>query len=105
MKISEIHFDHIILIILIGLMVFAAGGSFIESACRKEPKVGEVWITQNNHDGPFESTERHVVTILDVKEGWIRYEFGRNQEIELGGNERDKIGHFYRMYEKYKEPK
>ena len=69
-----------------------------------QPKVGEMWKLKSNND-PFEPTGRHVVIILDIKEGWVRYGYGRNTSIVSGGNERKAIRDFCRIYHKFEGKK
>ena len=41
------------------------------------PVAGEYWVAKGLDD-PFPKKEYTSVKILDVKEGWVRYDFGGN---------------------------
>lgn len=61
------------------------------------PKVGEKWFFKSNDGSPWPS-QYFPVTILDVKDGWVRYSFH-----SVFTDERHKISTFTNMYQRENE--
>ena len=63
---------------------------FIKKRLNKNPKripvAGEMWVAKGLDD-PFPKKEHTPVKILEVKEGWVRYDFGghifRDERLEV----------------------
>ena len=60
----------------------------------KEIRIGEKWKLKEGDGSPWPTKEFPPVTILDVKEGWVRYEIG-----DAFPDNRMGIKEFTRIYE------
>ena len=60
------------------------------------PSSGEVW-RMDGEETPWGSTPYIDVTILDVKDGWVRYDMGNGNGF-LFRDERKELKSFVRMY-------
>ncbi len=61
----------------------------------EKPIVGEKWILQSRVGDPFPTKAETIVTILDVKAGWVRYEMN-----DVFNDQRMKIDLFMSCYKK-----
>lgn len=63
------------------------------------PKIGEKWIFRSLEDGdPWQDEKNlHLATIIDVKDGWVRYKVN-----EYFPDERRKLITFLMCYKIYK---
>ena len=59
------------------------------------PSVGETWILKSSNDDPFPPKARTLVDILEIREGWVRYDMGG-----VFRDERKTIEDFVRIYQK-----
>lgn len=41
--------------------------------CQRQLKKGQVWKVAIAPTNPFESTEYQIDTIIDIKDGWVKY--------------------------------
>ena len=57
-------------------------------------KIGDKFALKND-DSPWANAERPIVTVLDIKEGWVRYRIGH-----IFPDERKPIDVFLGMYNK-----
>jgi len=51
---------------------------------QREPKIGEQWIVISSNGNPWGSSRCRPVVIRDIRDGWIRYTFGKDSLIEDG---------------------
>lgn len=61
------------------------------SRCKQTPKPGERWAFQGKQ-GPWPNKEHRPVVILDVRDGWVRY------DMEVFKDQRMELDLFARMY-------
>ena len=60
--------------------------------CRQTPKPGDSWAFMDKQKGPWPSKEYTPVVILDVRDGWVRY------DMIMVKDQRMKLDLFARMY-------
>ena len=61
------------------------------------PKIGEEWLLSIKDKSPWDTTNKYPpVTILDVKDGWVRYSF-----VTIFTDQRMEIESFLGMYKPY----
>ena len=65
---------------------------------QRSPVPGEKWRLYNGGD-PF--PPKSLVTVLDVKDGWVRYKIGSG---EMFGDERMKVSTFSEVYRPHEVP-
>lgn len=63
------------------------------------PQVDEKWQLIDNNRGPWQTDDVPVITIRDVKDGWVRYRIGKNFKF-LFQDERLPIETFVNIYKK-----
>jgi hypothetical protein len=51
------------------------------------PMPGELWTLYDDSGDPFPSKKYSPVSILDVREGWVRYDMGKIRRFEMNGNQ------------------
>ena len=56
------------------------------------PVAGEQWVFDVSDDYPFETGPGHIVTIRDVADGWVRYDYRWRKDQRL------KLDSFMAMY-------
>jgi hypothetical protein len=88
------------------LMVHLLISSFSKKRVTPEfqiaPQIGELWIFKEPDADPW-AAPPHQVLILDVKEGWVKYEFNPNIEKTFKTMPgKKKISDFVKMYNLYK---
>ena len=66
------------------------------------PEVGSQWQMISNK-GPWALENLPIITIRDVKDGWVRYRMGNSRFDFLFQDERLPIETFLNIYEKMKE--
>jgi len=62
----------------------------------KLPKIGEKWYLKADDGDPWGRKDYEPVTILDVKDSWVRYKFPGH----MFQDERMKMSTFVRIYQK-----
>lgn len=64
----------------------------LDRRCKHTPRPGERWAFMDKQDGPWPSKEYAPVVILEVRDGWVRYEMSGFKD------QRMKLDLFERMY-------
>jgi len=65
--------------------------------CRK-PKVEELWISDAQADNPFDSQEFYIKTILEVKNGFVRWRY-KNHNYGADSSSLSEFMYFNQPYE------
>jgi hypothetical protein len=62
------------------LVLFLLACTLLTSCIEEDPKPGEVWWYYREDDDPFKEPKIFYYYIHEVKDGWVKYNFGKTKK-------------------------
>ena len=61
-------------LILVGISICIAAGIIVITSDRRKVKKDQIWMMTHHSDNPFKMTSSNTYLVLDVKDGYVRYQ-------------------------------